>query len=497
MKLISLYFYIAILLCLSSRVHSQIITIPSNPVSTQTQYLYTFEKGLGISFSQWIVPTNLNKVVDMSGFFYPNQIYELNLYLKWYNVEDNASPSIIKAEYFDHGIKYWIEKSVGPFTLNMPVPTFSSGSSLTISNATSPVTISLIPYINTANNGIDKDLTITSHFEWTLPSGWQTTGNETGTFVSGPSIVVIPPSSICTETISVKAYANGQKSDPATIQINRYIPIDGPDIICSSGATYAISNPPTGCTFEWTAGPNLSISSGQNTSSCTFTSSGNESSWISAILVTSCGSITLPVKNVWIGIPPYPVITSITPYEWSTAYGYPPAKEFTIIGPDISLNDENYENSFANSFTWEWSSDNVPAIYNKVNGEILFMPNEPGVVRIRTKVSNTCGETELSASVFVYIPEGFLMAPNPASDNLTIIIKAKKQIEESGATSMSTTSSAKYIVRIFSFVGIKNYEATFNGKNFTVPLGNLREGNYFVEVNDGRKSYRKQLVIKR
>jgi len=215
-------------------------------------------------------------------------------------------------------------------------------------------------------------------------------------------------------------------------------------------------------------------------------------------MTTSCGgSITPPVKNVWIGIPPYPVITSGATYEWSTAYGNPAAKVFTLIGPDISLNDENYYNSFANNFTWDWSSDNVPTIYNNGYGEILFMPSATGVVRIRTKVSNSCGETELSACVFVVITEGFLMAPNPASDNLTISIDNEQQIAKSGVSSMSTSTSAKYTVRIFSFVGLKRYEATFNGNSFTIPVSNLREGNYFVELSNGKKIFRKQLVIKR
>jgi len=93
------------------------------------------------------------------------------MYLKWHNVEANANSLIFKAQYYRNNNKYWTEVPVGPFTLNMPAPSISFGASHTISNGTDPFTISLNPYVNTINNGYDQGLTITSHFEWTLPSG--------------------------------------------------------------------------------------------------------------------------------------------------------------------------------------------------------------------------------------------------------------------------------------------------------------------------------------
>lgn len=117
------------------------------------------------------VATFPNGNVDPDGFEYDI------LYVKWKNIEANASLQFVWATWhwtILQGQTDIIE--VGPFTLNMPTPVFSSGTSLNIPcYVTTPVSISINSYVNTEANGIDQGLTITSHFEWTLPSGWETT----------------------------------------------------------------------------------------------------------------------------------------------------------------------------------------------------------------------------------------------------------------------------------------------------------------------------------
>jgi subtilisin family serine protease len=48
--------------------------------------------------------------------------------------------------------------------------------------------------------------------------------------------------------------------------------ISGPNLVCTSGSTFSVSNIPTGCIVQWSSGPYLSLYSGQNSNSCTFKS---------------------------------------------------------------------------------------------------------------------------------------------------------------------------------------------------------------------------------
>lgn len=303
----------------------------------------------------------------------------------------------------------------------------------------------------------------------------------------------------CNATVSVRAYNN---------QCNIYSPYDsevititygtmtGNSTICNPSETFYISNVPSGCTVSWAKSDNLSFDN-EFGNPKTFTPNGTGVGWIQpTINSTSCGSIMLPRKDVWVGDPPYPVITSNSPYVWSTEYSYPAAKVFTLTGPDIYLNDASYTSNLPNIFDWEWSSDNNGYIYSTGEGGIMFMPSGPGVVRIRTKVSNTCSETEWSEPVFIVVPEEFLMAPNPASEilNITINNTQNKKIESSIP---STTIPISYTIRIYDNLGAKKYETIKSMDNFTIPVGNLMNGNYIVEVNNGKTCCRKQLVIKR
>lgn len=348
--------------------------------STNTQGLCLYNLNTSANVNYWSIPRDKCVTCNSSGTVVSDGIYGNNLYLRWKNIEANASTSIIGASY---GISNgWADLIVGPFTLNMPTPSFSLGNSLNMPcYTTSPISISLNSYINTLANSIDQGETITSNFEWTLPSGWQTSTGQTGTFVSTSSINVVPPSSNLAVSISVKAKANTQYSSMSTLQItrnldnfiiscnptilcnttNRFtvpsgpgvsyswqlpvgwigtsttnyidviakgnsgtisctmtgcngpksssksiivdlsnpgISILGPSIVCSSGTTFTINNLPQYNSIVWTPDPNITISSGQNTASCTFSATGSGSSSVSVKLVTDCGDILIPQKTV-------------------------------------------------------------------------------------------------------------------------------------------------------------------------------------------------------
>ena len=53
-----------------------------------------------------------------------------------------------------------------------------------------------------------------------------------------------------------------------------------------------------------------------------------------------------------------------------------------------------------------------------------------------------------------------------------------------------------YTIHIYNNLGTLLSSIKRSGKRFNVPLTNIRDGIYIVEVSDGRISHRKQLVIK-
>jgi hypothetical protein len=81
----------------------------------------------------------------------------------------------------------------------------------------------------------------------------------------------------------------------------------GPSPICLNG-TYTINNLPTGATIEWTQSENLTRVSAQGSNPCTFSVNGSGAAWVGATIIRDCGNITLPHKDIWIGVPDWTLL---------------------------------------------------------------------------------------------------------------------------------------------------------------------------------------------
>ena len=100
-----------------------------------------------------------------------------------------------------------------------------------------------------------------------------------------------------TTTVQVRAYNNRcQIYSPYTsalVTVN-YGPISGPSTVCSTNATYSLSNIPLTASVTWNFSNNLSHVNHSN-SSCTVISNGTGAGWLEAtIYPSSGGSFTLP-----------------------------------------------------------------------------------------------------------------------------------------------------------------------------------------------------------
>lgn len=304
---------------------------------------------------------------DINGASLEGQI----LYVVFKNIKINKTP---------HNITCWANKLLNPpgvaqytvpgFTLVMPTPTFASGSTLNIPCYITTAQINLNDYKNV--EGLSDGLEITDEFEWTLPSGWQTSSSQTGTFVAGKTINIILPSSNSPGNITVRAKAYEQYSTYATLQVTRNIgkfDITGNENV-NCRQTYQYSTQYySEVTYSWQLPAEWSGSS--ITNSISATANGPEGNIV--MTATACGQIakdTLRVLN-----------TKIIP---DNAY---------LQGSDLLCSTGSIYNVLNlfdySSVSWDFS-DNIYRTYGSSNSaQLKAIGNGPGY--ITPIINTTCG----------------------------------------------------------------------------------------------------------
>ena len=137
-------------------------------------------------------------------------------------------------------------------------------------------------------------------------------------------------------------------------------------------------------------------------------------------------------------------------------------------------------------------------------------PSDASSVAITARSANTCG-TGPNSSFYLTKKyygcgrsNGMTLFPNPASDYVTItIIEDQPLVEynDSSVNDMVNTDiiddePTTYIIRIYNNQSILLSTWTRSGKSFNIPLTNIRDGTYIIEVSDGENIYRQQLFVK-
>lgn len=228
---------------------------------------------------------------------------------------------------------------------------------------------------------------------------------------------------------------------PAIYQMNfrryytRSLPsLSGPTTVCSTGATFTINNLSASVSsIIWTHGPNLSISSGQNSANCTFLATGNGASWVRANLVTDCGDMEIPRQNVYAGVP---VNNGIS---FGAFFSPPPFHNQVLRNQDVTIGViENSNSALQNVTGYEWQFWTSPSWepyiknYQTYNGNIkgAFVINLPSGANssqtIVVSAVNSCGYSFVSSeeTPFYAVSNYTLsLSPNPVNGILTVEIK--------------------------------------------------------------------------
>ena len=263
-------------------------------------------------------------------------------------------------------------------------------------------------------------------------------------------------------------------------------PITGPSGVCSSGTAFTIENLPPVSSIIWTCGPYLTVTSGQNTSTCTFsaTSTSSSSTWVRATLVTDCGNIILPQKTVY------------------AALSLPPL--FDVSGPgSIVLN--STEHYVADILPMDISSYGIYYYDWSVTSNFQFASSHTGQIDVYVKgialgrgtisfyTTNGCGSSAFNFPVRVV--SGLLRVyPNPANNEITLGIdygdrKYKEYAER------DLFSANEYVVTIYNPSGTPVFVNRYNYKEIKINVSGWQRGIYYVNLKTGEEEYSTTFVV--
>jgi hypothetical protein len=253
----------------------------------------------------------------------------------------------------------------------------------------------------------------------------------------------------------------------------------GSRLVCSSGLSFTVNNLPQGWTIEWLCGSNLTRYSQDGSNPCTFVSTGNGASWVNAIVHPPCGGFQLTQYDVWSGIPQLNVTgpSEGTIYNTYTFYANPA--------------------TYSSPTDYDWILN--PLLNNEVNdygyySDIDFYDEYEGY-QVICRAKNVCssgawGEWSL-INIIIYDGERFIISPNPASDFLTV----SKSLA-SNQLSIDSKLDPIYEVKIYDLNGILRLSSKNTGNKFLIPLNNLKDGKYYLQISKNNKHFIYPFIIK-
>ena len=256
-----------------------------------------------------------------------------------------------------------------------------------------------------------------------------------------------------------------------------------------------ITNMP-GASLSWSPGPYISYV-GSGTPQFTITGIGNGNSNVSLQINTPSGFIWLNTINFYVG---KPVLSNqkVDGYNYYTGYQICPGNHWlavTVTGEGASY------------AAWTVPPGIVYSVgYNQLN---FTFPSNRSSISITATSNNGCGTT---SNTSFYLTKktygcsfGMILSPNPASDYVTVIIEQ----ENLGSNTADTTNislisenvydgtSENHKIKIYNSQSSLVTSLSRGGNKFDIPLHNLNDGLYIIEVTDGLNIYRQQLIVKR
>ena len=258
-----------------------------------------------------------------------------------------------------------------------------------------------------------------------------------------------------------------------------------PSYICSTGtATLDVDPLASNITWQLTPSSLFATSSGTGKTANIVTAAGAIGTGnIQYTFQMPSGESFTSNKDILIGTPPTPVLTG----SWAPRCGYTyPYRVTNILDTDNA--------------TYYWESD-ILQIANPTSRECTAWATIDGEGSISCTVT-ACGVSHTeSRTVFAKLCTEYevKLYPNPSSD--IVEVSLTKKMAADGTETQEEDGAIGHVdpvfnVRVSSPMGTVVYNTKTSSKKFTIPVGNLQNGNYYLDVNDTKNSYRKQLIVK-
>ncbi len=259
--------------------------------------------------------------------------------------------------------------------------------------------------------------------------------------------------------------------------------ISGPSIVCASNSSFALSGVPTGAAISWSASSNLQYVSGQGTSNFTVRSNGAGEGFVLALV---CGNIQVPQKNFHVG-------------------GYS-SSDYPVTGPGNACNNETvYYNTAdlqgATYYDWFWPSDWTYSGGQGTRYLTLITGSNSTGGAVGVRVANACDAGGSPASVFTYVSScggfsAFSVYPNPVADEITVSLE---DFDSLGNKKAKIEKLKKLEFEVSLFDNKKNKVITLTSKDemLSIPVRNLPEGLYYLNIIFKEGIIQRQILVKR
>ncbi len=335
-----------------------------------------------------------------------------------------------------------------------------------------------------ANNG----------FLWVFPLGWLTSP----VFTNGNFITVTPSGGAndggpINVTVNLSCGTSLSATPLQLVFAPPVISVSSP--VCSEGSNVTLSNVPPTISVTWSGGSNMTVFSGQGTSSAVIKANSTGSLGNGTISASvSCANTTVAPQTVWVGTPESPgsVTGEIAPsvggiYQYNSSYS------------SIGAAYHNWLMPYYGNPVWSQSGGNINGIINTLTPNFI-VGSSTGYLQVFGV--NNCGNSGVRRLRVTPTTGGgggqqqrIQAYPNPAQKELTI-------------EDISTSASSSEIVS--SEDTIEDFSATlFNSQNQEVKSGkskkgkiafdvqDLRNGFYYLQIQNGEELTTQQIQIKK
>ena len=247
--------------------------------------------------------------------------------------------------------------------------------------------------------------------------------------------------------------------------------VTGSATVCGS-ATYQANNT-AGQPVRWRTSSNLTITSGQNTTSVQVSSSGGDGpGWVEAVASTGICEETERL-NVATG-------TTIPPPAGITLSG----SRLSLVSPQAGV-----------TYTWEVSGENVRITSGQGSSSIrINLGGSCSSIFVRVSFSNGCSGTSTISRTFGNPCNNFTISPNPADEMLTVELVPQESSVAEAQSNTNTTSDA-FEINLYDQGQQMIANSTSQDRQAQLDVSGFKTGIYVLHVLYQGETYPYSVVI--